>query len=411
MFPSFDDVLIEQTGGRPFVFVIMEYKDKWPLYERIAGAVQSEFGMACLRADHFKSSGQDLLSKVHLLIERAEAVVAEITTTSENVFYEVGYALATRKQPLLLVEKAKARKVPTDLKGIEKVEYKLDQFGTAEFEQELIAHLRPKLRTGIDLLRKMLLAERSDGNYILSSPKYPLPNSQIWGQVYDTKTFGDYLAILRLVSAFGFMGGPGSDIELISAQHIPPDTPERPWNLYLIGSGNANPLADVMLARLQGDASQLWAFEPMEGYTREDAGWPSALYEYVDGERLCCPSRLWSVDAGLAKVPTPDEGQGGEKKSLVWKEDYGLIVRGPHPHPANEGRLVFLLAGAHALGTGAVGIAATDPIRIRQIRDMLPPDVLEDKRRTFWVLVKGVANADYRLDSTGVSIERVGVIN
>ncbi|MCE5237532.1 hypothetical protein LLH23_03465 [bacterium] len=405
---NYEDALAELTGGRPFVFVIMGYGDRQLLYERVAAVVRDEFGIECLRADEIKNAGYDLLSKIHWLIEHAEAVVAEISVTSQNVFYEVGYAVASNKSPLLLVEKSKAKKIPTDLKGLEKIEYALDQAGTARLEQELVAHLRPRVKVGVNLLRDMLLAEKRDNNYILSSPKYPGPECRIWGQVYDTQTFGDYLAILGLVSAFGSMLGPGRGVELISAQHSPPDAQDRPWNLYLIGSRKVNPLTESVLSELQKGSGHWWCFDPLPG-EEEKGDWPSALYECEGGERLCRMGVHWQLDEAASGNRIPVEGRG-RQRAVVWKEDYGLILRGPHPNPANGGRLVLFMAGAHSLGTGAAGIATTNPEKIKQIRDMLPPGTLENKQSKFWVLVKGVANEEYRLDPEGVFIERVGII-
>ena len=67
------------------------------------------------------------------------------------------------------------------------------------------------------------------------------------------------------------------------------------------------------------------------------------------------------------------------------------------------------MAGAHSLGTGAACLAATRSSLIQEIRSRLPEGVLEDKKRTFWVLVKGTASErDYLLDEDGVTIEDAG---
>jgi len=401
---NIDDILAEQTEGRPFVFVIMAYKKQWELFRQIERVVDTEFKLPCLRADHCKSSGEDLRNKIHALIDRAEAVVAEISTRSENVFYEVGYAVATGRTPLLLVEKAQARKVPTDLLGLEKIEYTLDQHGSEALEKELASDLGPKLRSGIELMRRMLLGKRADSNYILASPRYPDPGSCIWGRDYDTRTFGDYQAILRLISAFSPMLGTGRNVELISARHIPPDTLKRPWNLYLVGSGNVNPLADDLLKMLQDGAEHVWSFAPMPGYTYGDENWPSGLFAWTRQGAKYWGAKRWADDGACASEADMKE------KPRVWKDDYGLIVRGPHPRHADEGRIVMLLAGSHALGTGATGVAATDPQRIKEVRGILPPGTLEDPQSRFWVLVKGVASDDCRLDPRNVSIVDAGLI-
>jgi len=68
------------------------------------------------------------------------------------------------------------------------------------------------------------------------------------------------------------------------------------------------------------------------------------------------------------------------------------------------------MAGAHSLGTGAACLAAARSTLINQLREKLRTWVLEDKRRTFWALVKGDANPeDYLLDEEKVTIIEVGV--
>jgi len=98
----------------------------------------------------------------------------------------------------------------------------------------------------------------------------------------------------------------------------------------------------------------------------------------------------------------------GEMKELIHSQDYGIIVRGPHPNC--RGRMVLIMAGAHSLGTGAACLAATRSMLIRQIKDALPDTVdFADKSRTIWVLVKGISSErDRLLDESGVSVLEAG---
>lgn len=401
---AYEDVLAEVTQGKPYVFVIMGYHAEWPVYEIVEQLVQEQFGVLCIRADHVRLSGYNLLHKIHWLIRHAVAVIAEISVDSPNVFYEVGYTSAVREPPLFLVNGAAREKMPTDLEGLETISYRLDREGTSRLRRELVEHLSSRVTAGTVQLRPMLLGAKSDNNYILASPRYPEPGKCIWGWEYDTRTFGDYQAILRLVSAFSPILGAGRNVELISARHIPPDTLARSWNLYLVGSGNVNPLCDALLMVLQDGAENIWSFKPMPGYTYDDPRWPSGLFVWArEGEKYW-GAKPWT-DPGVCA-----SGSAVPAKPGVWREDYGLIVRGPHPRRADDGRIVMLLAGSHALGTGATGIAATEPDLIERIRDLLPPGTLEDKESKFWVLVKGVANAECRLDVKDVSIVHAGLV-
>ena len=50
-------------------------------------------------------------------IASADFVIADISNASPNVFYELGYAHAMRKNTLMLVSKNASPKIPSDLEG------------------------------------------------------------------------------------------------------------------------------------------------------------------------------------------------------------------------------------------------------------------------------------------------------
>src|SRR5207249_4318930 len=109
------DISVEQcvqqlTKGR-FLFVIMAF-DPPPsgaIFAHLKRIIAEEYGVLCLRADEIPLPGHDLLGKVHTLIDRADFVLAEVSQRqpgvySPNVFYEIGYARARGKPPLLVAQ-------------------------------------------------------------------------------------------------------------------------------------------------------------------------------------------------------------------------------------------------------------------------------------------------------------------
>lgn len=387
------DLLHSKTRGRPYVLLILGYKDKKTkadkhvaLTKHIREVVETVSGMACVRADDIFGAGYDLLTKLHLLLDRATLVIAEISESRPNVFYELGYAMGLKKPTILLLESGV--KVPYDLQGLEVFEYENSLDGTEELRSKLGEHLRQRLNPDLPLLRDMLAPPLADRSYIVTSPKYPGKNSRILGQVYDARTFGDHLGILGVISAFGLFYGDAAGLDLISAQHAPPDLLEWDINLYMIGSPKVNPPAKRLLARL----CPQWRFGPASWWKKgETDDWPVSLYRVQGGKNV-------EQIGEKTKV----------KKEWIWTSDYGIIVRGRHPD--HRGRLVFLMAGPHSLGSAAACLAATRPALIAQIRDRLPAGVLEDKSKTFWALVRGVSHApDYLLSEKDVTIQEVGV--
>jgi hypothetical protein len=385
------DVVHTLTKGRPYIFVIMSFNaQQKELYKSVARIAENQFNLACIRADHVPSSGLDLLAKIHMLISRAEIIVAEISELNPNVFYEIGYAVGIQKLPLLLIEEGKP--VPTDLKGLEHIPYKNTMDGLKGFKKLFLENLKFRLNTDVALLRDLLEAPVPHQSYIVTSPKYPGKHSRILGQVYDTRTFGDHLGILGLISAFGAMWGEKRGIELISAQHSPPDLLDRDINLYFIGSRKVNPESGKMLKKIQNGKRLKWAFDPLPG-EKENGDWTNMLYR-IDGnnrEQIC-----------------GEVEQRGKKMERIWTSDYGIIVRAPHPK--YPGRIILIIAGAHSLGTGAACVASTRSCYIKKICTKLPSKVLEDKKSCFWVLVKGnVDRKDFLLNEDDIQIEEAGI--
>jgi hypothetical protein len=377
------------TGGRPFIFVAMPFDSRALFYDRLKSVIEKETRMGCIRADDVKASGHDLLDKIHKLIDRCELVVGEISDQRPNVFYELGYAVG-HQMPVLLLKHADSQ-VPTDLRGLELISYDESRSGLDRLEGELRHHLRARLGARGALLRDMLEAELPTPVYILASPRYPGKDSKNDRSHFDTQTFGDYLGIKGLITAFGAIQGEGAHIELISAQHCPDDIVDRDANFFLIGSKKSNTHGGRMLERLTRGYEPGWGLGARTRNEERD-DYKVRLFRASGGKRT-------EIEASSRR---DDEG------GLVHTVDHGLIVRGPHP--TRKDRLVTCIAGPHSLGTGAACLAATRSRLIEQIKGALPTGSdLGDKTRTLWVLVRGEANDQGMLDESGVSIVEAGM--
>ena len=77
-------------------------------------------------------------------IESSQIVIAEITPSNENVFYEVGYAHALKKPTILLADMSK--KLPFDLSGRRCIFYENSIGGKQKVEQNLRHHLQEVLK-------------------------------------------------------------------------------------------------------------------------------------------------------------------------------------------------------------------------------------------------------------------------
>jgi hypothetical protein len=387
------DQIRTATQGKPYVFVAMDYKKGFLLFELIRKALRERCDLVAIRADDLDGAGSDLLAKIRTAIEGAELVIAEISQPNPNVFYEVGYSYAAGKSTILMVEHG--RIVPTNLAGQETIRYAAGmRKGADALVLELVSQVRSHLNQNLGLLRDMLEGTSPLPAYVVTTAKRSgeagLLRSGPANSVFATRTYGDYLGIVGLLSAFGSMWGERQGVELVSGRNVPPNFVDLDLNMYLIGSDKTTPQTGPLLRELQKNASRRFRFGP-DSVERRRAG---------DRENVLFDGRRPVRGRTSKRLRGPHGGK-------VWIEDYGLIVRCPHPrHPH---RLVTILAGAHSLGTGGACIAATQSAKIQAIKEKLPPGTLAGKETRFWVLVRAEASDNGLLDSDGVSIHEAGV--
>ncbi len=152
---------------------------------------------------------------------------------------------------------------PSDLLGLEVLRYSTQVGPFDQFKKELRETLRRRLNTNRALLWDMLEPEARRPIFILSSPKSPQRDSPDDPGLYDERTFGDYLGIVGLLSAFGSFTGEYGNVELISAQLYPKDLlASRPASLFLIGSPKSNRATGVVLTMLHKLWEPQWHLPP-----------------------------------------------------------------------------------------------------------------------------------------------------
>jgi hypothetical protein len=217
----------------------------------------------------------------------------------------------------------------------------------------------------------MLQGDTPTPVHIVASPKHR-PTSVAAAVRH---TFGDNLGILGLITAFGSILGETPGVELLSAEHFPPEYLETESNLYLIGSKKVNPASGKMLEVLQRGRRPNW-YLGAEQLDQETSDYPESLFGVVFG----------------AKQKIEPEKQAVSGESIVIK-DRGIVVRGPHPRYPD--RVALVLAGPTTLGTGAACLAATRSVLIREIQAKLGETKIGDKSKTIWALVEG------EVESTG----------
>lgn len=121
-------------------FVLMPFASHLrPIYEdHVKPVVQSE-RLSCVRADEIVGS-KPITLDIWEKINRARVVIADLTGTNANVFYELGLAHALGKDVILMTQAVSD--VPFDLRAIRCIVYEYTPRGMKELEAGLRAAIR-----------------------------------------------------------------------------------------------------------------------------------------------------------------------------------------------------------------------------------------------------------------------------
>lgn len=389
MSDNFNSLIAHVTGGRRYCFVLMSYHEGYTFFEKLRKVVAEVTGFECIRADDLPGAGADLRVKIHHAIDNSVFVIGDVSDPRPNIYYELGYANACNK-PVLLIAKEQSE-IHTDLQGLEMITYKDNREGWQQFENSLRLHLKIHKNSNISLVGAMILPSDPRPSYIVINPKPPKLDSVLSGRVIELQTYGDYLGLSGIMSAFANAYGEHVIPEIVTGAYADDDIMKWDANLFLIGSPKVNKFTGIFLSEIQKGKLPDWHFEKCPG---ED--------NPVDYQMRL----VGGIHAGLFKTSCQAVGNEVKPGSLM---DYGLIIRSGHPW--KPGRTVLILAGSHSLGTGSACLAATKPQLIENINKILMGKVeFTDKNRKIWVLVKGVTDEARNLNIAGVTIEDAGVI-
>lgn len=124
----------------PKCFVVMQFCQMYDdLYEAVIKPVCAEFGLRTVRADE-SFNNNFIIHEIVSEISEATVIIADITPDNPNVYYEVGYAHALKKNVVLMCNEERI-KLPFDLSGFRTIFYKNSIAGNSLVKQRLINHL------------------------------------------------------------------------------------------------------------------------------------------------------------------------------------------------------------------------------------------------------------------------------
>jgi hypothetical protein len=120
-----------------FAFVIMPFNPALePVYLKIIQPILESAGFLCERGDN-KSESIAIIDKVIGLIEKADLIVCDLTGGNANVYYELGYARALRKQTILLSQTIPSGQLPFDIRHLNITMYEDDKFSLLQLREDL----------------------------------------------------------------------------------------------------------------------------------------------------------------------------------------------------------------------------------------------------------------------------------
>lgn len=116
---SSPELLADVLG--PLILVLIPFSDKFAdVYSLGIKQVATDLKCRCERVDEIEYNDL-ILAKIYQEIGRANLIVADMTGRNPNVFYEVGYAHALKKEVILLTQDA--ADIPFDLAGHNHIVY------------------------------------------------------------------------------------------------------------------------------------------------------------------------------------------------------------------------------------------------------------------------------------------------
>jgi hypothetical protein len=134
----------EVASERPRVFVAMQFGEPFDtIYRDVVKPEGDRLHLQIVRVDELAGPGI-IFEDIKRQISESKIVIAEISASNQNVFYELGYAHALNKPTILLAQRGK--ELPFDIRSYRVIFYDDSIGGKSDVEQNLDKHLRAVLQ-------------------------------------------------------------------------------------------------------------------------------------------------------------------------------------------------------------------------------------------------------------------------
>jgi hypothetical protein len=139
---SSKDIIIKNflvSEEKSKAFIIMQFTTPYnELFSDVIKPVCEKYKIEAIRSDQTYGPGH-IFSEIVRQIFLSKFIIAEITPSNQNVFFEVGYAHAIRKPIIFIAEKTK--ELPFDVSGFRVLFYENSIRGKKKVEEGLAKHI------------------------------------------------------------------------------------------------------------------------------------------------------------------------------------------------------------------------------------------------------------------------------
>jgi hypothetical protein len=130
---------VEIHAAKPKAFMVMQFEaDYDAVYNDVVKEVTKDYEITTIRGDEVSGPGL-VISDIIREISESQLIIADITPTNANVYFEVGYALALGKPTILLARKGTI--LPFDVSAYRVLFYEDSIGGKKKLENGLRRHL------------------------------------------------------------------------------------------------------------------------------------------------------------------------------------------------------------------------------------------------------------------------------
>lgn len=130
--------ILDAAADRKRLFVLMPFARRFDAIYETVKDTSGPCGWVCLRADDIRHT-REIISVIWEEVERADCLVADLSGLNANVFYELGYAHAIRRNTILLTQNLAT--LPFDLRHRGVIKYRATPAGREALSRALKSHL------------------------------------------------------------------------------------------------------------------------------------------------------------------------------------------------------------------------------------------------------------------------------